>query len=58
MDIMPEAAVLHAPGPSIGPEILIFKRLRKAWKTINQTDFKTAASNASTLNEEKILLLI
>jgi hypothetical protein len=49
MDIMLEA-VLHVLGPSTGPEILIFKRLKNAWKTINQTDFKTVAS---TLNEVK-----
>jgi hypothetical protein len=33
-----------------GPEILSFKRLKNGWKTINQTDFKAAASDASTLN--------
>jgi hypothetical protein len=36
MDIMLGAAVLHALGPSTGPEILIFKRLKNAWKTIEQ----------------------
>jgi hypothetical protein len=33
MDIMLEAIVLHALGPSTGLEILIFKRLKNAWKT-------------------------
>jgi hypothetical protein len=50
MDIMLEAVVLCALGLSTGPEILIFKRLKNAWK---RTDFKTAASDACTLHEVK-----
>jgi hypothetical protein len=34
MDIMLEAVVLHAVGPSTGPEILIFKRSQNALNTI------------------------
>jgi hypothetical protein len=56
MDIILEAVVLHVRGPSTGPEILIFKRLKNAWKTVNQTAFKTAALDASTLNEVKNII--
>lgn len=51
MEIMLEAVVVQALGTSTGPEILIFKRFKKAWNTIAQTDFKTVTSDASTLNE-------
>jgi hypothetical protein len=33
MDASLEAVVRHEIGPSTGPEILIFKRLKNAWKT-------------------------
>ncbi|GBP85747.1 hypothetical protein EVAR_97243_1 [Eumeta japonica] len=36
MEIVLEAVVVQALGPSSGPEILIFKRFRSAWPSIDQ----------------------
>jgi hypothetical protein len=53
MEIMLEAVLFQALGPSTGPEILIFKRFKKFWNTINQAGFNTIISDASTLKQVK-----
>lgn len=49
MELMLEAVVLFAVGPSSGPDILIFKRFKNNWAGLKQDDFKTVSSDASTL---------
>jgi len=51
MEIMLEAVVVHAIGCSSGPDILLFKRFKKSWNTIQSEHFETVISDASTLNE-------
>lgn len=51
IEIMLEAVVVHAIGCSSGPDILLFKRFKKAWNTIQQGHFETIISDASTSNE-------
>lgn len=45
MEIMLEAVVLQALGPSSGPEILILKHFRTAWRNIGQNKFTTVSSD-------------
>lgn len=48
LEIVLEAVVVSAMGPSSGPEILIFKRFKNYWPKIKQRDFQTAVSEQST----------
>lgn len=50
MEIMLEAVVTQALGPSSGPEILIFKRFRTFWPNINQNKFTTVSSDPDALS--------
>lgn len=49
LEIMLEAVVNEALGPSSGPEILIFKRFRTAWSNIDQNNFSTVSSDSDAL---------
>jgi hypothetical protein len=49
MEIMLEAVVLQALGPSSGPEILVFKRFKTAWPNIDQNKFSTISSDPDAL---------
>lgn len=49
MEIMLEAVVVEALGPSSGPEILIFKRFRTFWPNIDQNKFSGVSSDPDTL---------
>lgn len=49
MEIMLEAVVLQALGPSCGSEILIFKRFRTAWPNIDRNKFSTVSSDPNAL---------
>jgi len=51
MEIMLEAVVVHAIGCSSGPDILLFKRFKKSWSTIQSEHFETVISDASTSNK-------
>lgn len=46
MEIMLEAVVSEALGPSSGPEILMFKRFKAAWPEIDPTKFNSALSSS------------
>jgi len=46
LEIVLEAVVLHALGPSKGPDILIFKRFQSQWQFIDRSSYQTAASDA------------
>lgn len=50
MEIMLEA-IVHVIGCSSGSDILLFKIFKNAWNTIQQGDFETIISDASTFNE-------
>jgi len=45
LEIMLEAVVLHALGPSKGPEIMIFKRFQSIWQFIDRSDYATVTSD-------------
>lgn len=45
MEIMLEAVVSQALGPSSGPEISLFKRFKSAWPKIDQTKLNRVLSN-------------
>ncbi|GBP54469.1 hypothetical protein EVAR_47338_1 [Eumeta japonica] len=49
MEIVLEAVVVQALGPSSGPEILIFKRFRSAWPSIDQRKFSIVSSDPDAL---------
>lgn len=49
MEILLEAIVVQALGPSSGPEILIFKRFRSAWPNIDQNKFSIVSSDPDAL---------
>jgi len=51
MEIMLEAVVVHAIGCSSGPDILLSKRFKKCWSTIQSEHLETVISDASTSNE-------
>ena len=46
LEIVLEAVVVHALGPSKGPDILIFKRFQSQWQSIDRSNYQTAASDA------------
>ena len=46
LEIVLEAVVLHALGPSKGPDILIFKRFQSQWQFVDRSSCQTAASDA------------
>ncbi|GBP23164.1 hypothetical protein EVAR_82327_1 [Eumeta japonica] len=48
MEIVLEAVVVQALGPSSGPEILIFKRFRSAWPSIDQLTGRQRPRSANT----------
>lgn len=49
LEIMLEAVVSTALGPSSGPDILIFKRFKNYWSKIDQSDYKTVTSDPISL---------
>lgn len=51
MEIMLEAVVLQALGPSSGPEILIFKKFRNAWTNIDKNNFSPISNDSSALKD-------
>ncbi|GBP74684.1 hypothetical protein EVAR_58950_1 [Eumeta japonica] len=49
LEIVLEAVVSTALGPSSGPDILIFKRFKNYWNKIDQIDYKTVTSDVHSL---------
>lgn len=49
LEIMLDAVMSTALGPSSGPDILIYKRFKNFWGQIDQTDYKTVTSGPSSL---------
>ncbi|GBP08757.1 hypothetical protein EVAR_69905_1 [Eumeta japonica] len=50
LEIVLEAAVSTALGPSSGPDILFFKIFKNYWSNIDQTDYKTVTSDPHSLD--------
>jgi hypothetical protein len=46
LEIVLEAVVTHSLGQSQAPEILLFKRLKKTWNSIDATEYQTSSSDA------------
>jgi hypothetical protein len=51
MKIMLETVVVHAIGCSSGPDILLFKRFKNCWNSIQSEHYETFISDASTSNK-------
>jgi len=46
LEIVLEAVVIHALGPSKGPDILVFERFQFQWQFVDRSSYQTAGSDA------------